>query len=126
MTESRLRTSVAMCTYNGEAFVREQLESILRQTQLPDEIVISDDCSQDRTLEIVRETLAGCPFSVRILQNPENLGFIKNTRKPSARPRAISSSCVISMTCGSLSGSHGWRMPFGRARKSGWSTVMQS
>ncbi len=81
MTESRLRTSVAMCTYNGEAFVREQLESILRQTQLPDEIVISDDCSQDRTLEIVRETLAGCPFSVRILQNPENLGFIKNYEK---------------------------------------------
>lgn len=81
MTESKLKTSVAMCTYNGEAFVREQLESILRQTQLPDEIVVCDDGSKDRTLEIVQEVLAGCPCSVRILQNPENLGFIKNFEK---------------------------------------------
>ena len=47
--------SVAMATYNGERFIREQLESILNQTVVPDEIIVSDDGSTDRTVEIVLE-----------------------------------------------------------------------
>ena len=49
--------SVVLCTYNGEHFIEEQLRSILAQTSLPREIIISDDGSQDRTLEIVREVI---------------------------------------------------------------------
>ena len=48
------RISVAMATYNGERFLEQQLDSILAQTVLPDEIVISDDGSEDRTLEIAK------------------------------------------------------------------------
>lgn len=53
-----LSISVALATYQGEAFIREQLESICRQTRLPSQIVVSDDCSEDATLEIVHEVLS--------------------------------------------------------------------
>lgn len=45
--------SVAMATYNGEKYIKKQLQSIVEQTVIPDEIVISDDCSKDKTLEII-------------------------------------------------------------------------
>ena len=48
-----LKISVAMATYNGEKFVREQIESILNQTLKPYEIVRSDDASTDQTLNII-------------------------------------------------------------------------
>lgn len=47
--------SVCMATYNGEIYIKEQLESILKQINTTDEIVVSDDGSTDRTVEIVRE-----------------------------------------------------------------------
>lgn len=46
--------SVCIPTYNGEEYIREQLASILSQISLNDEVIISDDGSTDRTLEIVR------------------------------------------------------------------------
>ncbi len=46
---------VVMATYNGAEFLREQLDSIIRQTQLPQQIVIVDDCSKDKTREIIHE-----------------------------------------------------------------------
>lgn len=49
--------SVALCTYNGEKFIAEQLESILAQSLLPAQIVVSDDGSTDDTLAIVRSVL---------------------------------------------------------------------
>jgi glycosyltransferase involved in cell wall biosynthesis len=74
----RMRISIAMALYNGERFVLEQLESFVRQTRLPDELVISDDCSGDRGVEIAREFAARAPFPVRILINDENGGCSKN------------------------------------------------
>ncbi len=47
--------SVALCTFNGEKYIEEQLNSILGQTVLPREIVISDDGSEDDTMKIVNE-----------------------------------------------------------------------
>ena len=49
------KVSVAMATYNGEQFLPKQLDSILQQSVVPDEIIISDDGSKDRTVEIARE-----------------------------------------------------------------------
>jgi len=43
------RTSNALCTYNGEAYLREQLNSFFCQTQLPDELIVCDDGSTDVT-----------------------------------------------------------------------------
>ena len=49
-----LSTSIALCTYNGERFLQAQLDSLLAQAQRPDQIVIRDDVSTDRTLDILR------------------------------------------------------------------------
>lgn len=46
--------SVCLATYNGETYIREQVSSILEELTPGDELVISDDASSDRTLEIIR------------------------------------------------------------------------
>ena len=50
-----MKVSVALCTYYGERYIKEQLDSILNQTILPDEIVIFDDNSTDSTYEIIKK-----------------------------------------------------------------------
>lgn len=78
---SSLTISIAMCTYNGERFLPEQLESFSRQTRLPDEVVICDDRSLDATLAILKDFASRAPFRVRIFVNPKNLGVAKNFEK---------------------------------------------
>jgi hypothetical protein len=74
----RQRVSVAMCTYNGERFLREQMESIASQTHLPDELVVCDDGSTDGTCALLEEYARGVPFSVKIRRNAIRLGPAKN------------------------------------------------
>lgn len=50
-----MKYSIVIPTYNGERFVREAIESALSQTFAADEIIVSDDCSTDRTVEIAKE-----------------------------------------------------------------------
>jgi glycosyltransferase involved in cell wall biosynthesis len=73
-----MKFSVAMCTYNGAAHLREQLESIAAQTRAPDELVVCDDASRDETTEIVREFSARASFPVRLQVNATNVGTTKN------------------------------------------------
>jgi glycosyltransferase involved in cell wall biosynthesis len=75
---AREKISVALCTYNGERFLPQQLASILQQTRLPDEVVVSDDRSTDRTVEMVRSFAASVSFPVRVFVNERNLGFVAN------------------------------------------------
>lgn len=76
-----MRFSVALCTYNGERFLREQLDSIAAQTRPPDELVVSDDLSTDGTRQIV-ETFAACaPFPVRLHVSDVNVGTALNFGK---------------------------------------------
>ncbi|NMC98474.1 MAG: glycosyltransferase family 2 protein [Bacteroidales bacterium] len=76
-----LKISVAITTYNGEKFIKEQLESILKQKRKPDEIIVCDDCSTDLTLDIVKNTLKNSDIYYKIIKNPNNLGFVKNFEK---------------------------------------------
>jgi len=64
-----LSLSVALASYNGERYIGAQLDSIARQTRLPDELVICDDASTDSTGDIVREFARRAPFVVRFLQH---------------------------------------------------------
>src|ERR1700733_3147777 len=72
------KISVALCTYNGEEFLSRQLASIQQQTKMPDEVVVCDDCSTDRTMEILHDFAASAAFPVRITRNEHNLGFVAN------------------------------------------------
>lgn len=75
---SRLRISVAMCTYRGERYLREQLDSLSRQTRLPDELVICDDDSRDQTLSIISSFAASAAFPVTCKCNKSNVGSTRN------------------------------------------------
>lgn len=70
--------SVAMATYNGETYLPEMLESLALQTRLPDELVVRDDRSSDRTLAVLAEFAAHAPFPVRVLDGGERLGYAQN------------------------------------------------
>ena len=50
-----MRLIVLMSTYNGEKYIRQQLDSLLNQTVLPDKIIIRDDGSRDDTVNILEE-----------------------------------------------------------------------
>ena len=50
--EKPISLSVVVCTYNGAKYLQPQLESLLRQTLMPTEILIHDDGSTDGTLDI--------------------------------------------------------------------------
>ena len=78
MKRNVAKFSVAMCTYNGAQFVREQLDSIAAQTRRPDELVVCDDRSTDATIELVRGFARRAPFTVRLYVNEKNLGSTKN------------------------------------------------
>ncbi|MGG7509622.1 glycosyltransferase family 2 protein [Plantibacter sp. YIM 135249] len=72
------RVSVALCTYNGAAYLGEQLASILAQTVLPGEIVVSDDGSTDGTIALVERIAATSSVPIRLLRNETPLRVTLN------------------------------------------------
>ncbi len=78
---TRSKISISMTVYNGERFIRDQLESFLIQTRLPDELVVFDDVSSDQSVALVREFARRAPFPVRICVNERNLGITLNTER---------------------------------------------
>lgn len=70
--------SVALCTYQGAAYLQEQLDSLLAQSLLPDEVVVRDDASTDDTWQILERFAADAPMPVRLHRNPERVGFRRN------------------------------------------------
>lgn len=76
-----MKISVAMTTFNGAKYLREQLDSIFAQSRLPDEIVVCDDGSADGSIELLREYAAHAPCNMQVITNGERLGAIKNFEK---------------------------------------------
>jgi glycosyltransferase involved in cell wall biosynthesis len=76
-----MNLSIALCTYNGAVYLKEQLESFAAQTRTPDELVISDDQSTDDTLKLIEEFVDTAGFPVRFSVNQSNLGIAKNFEK---------------------------------------------
>lgn len=72
--------SIALASYNGEQYIKEQLDSILNQTLQNFEVVVCDDCSADRTWEVLQEYQKN-DTRFRIFRNEKNLGFKKNFEK---------------------------------------------
>lgn len=65
-----------MATYNGERYLRAQLESLRAQTAPPAELVVCDDGSTDATLEILEAFRADAPFPVEVHRSERNRGYV--------------------------------------------------
>ena len=68
---------ILLPTYNGEKYIKEQLDSILQQTYQNIRIIISDDCSKDSTPEILKQYSEKDKRIIVYLQE-QNLGVVKN------------------------------------------------
>lgn len=75
--------SYFVMSYNQELFIREGIESAFAQTYTPLEIIISDDCSKDRTFEIAQELVESYtgPHSVRLNRNIMTLGIGRHVNR---------------------------------------------
>ncbi len=74
-----MKVSIIMLTYNHEKFIAQAVKSALFQlTDFDYEIVIGDDCSTDRTQEIIRELAIKNPEKIRPILRQKNLGASKN------------------------------------------------
>ena len=72
------KTSVAMTTYNGTRYLAQQLESILAQSLLPHEIVISDDASTDGTQALIKSFQQHSTIPIVLLEQASNIGIFEN------------------------------------------------
>ena len=74
--------SVYMLTYNHEPFIAQAIEGVLAQkTDFPIELVIGEDCSTDRTLEIVSEYQQKHPDVIRVITSDINVGVKENVKR---------------------------------------------
>ena len=80
-----MKVSVALASYNGARFIEEQLRSLAAQTLLPDELIVTDDGSEDQTVDIVLDFARTAPFDVKIFRNPKQLGYGHNFGNALAR-----------------------------------------
>jgi len=76
-----LRISVVLCTCDGQAYLAEQLSTLLTQSRLPDEVIIGDDASTDGTWSIVQDFAALARtrgVTVQAVRRPRRLGYVAN------------------------------------------------
>ena len=71
--------SVVMITYNHEPYIAQAIEGVVSQeTDFPIELIIGEDCSTDRTREIVLEFQRRYPEIIRVLFSGKNVGMQTN------------------------------------------------
>ncbi|GGI22891.1 glycosyltransferase family 2 protein [Pedobacter mendelii] len=80
MNMNRPLVSIALCTFNGEKYISEQLDSIINQDYPNLEIIIVDDNSSDKTIDILK-SFAERNENISLVLNETNIGFNKNFRK---------------------------------------------
>ena len=85
-----LPVSMSVMTYNQEQLVEQAVSSAMAQEYNgPLEILISDDCSTDDTLNILKDLISGYsgPHSIRLNVNDRNMGLIPHMHKVFAMPK---------------------------------------
>ncbi len=73
-----MRISVAMCTYNGADFLPAQLASIAEQTLRPDELIVCDDASTDKTRALLESFARTSRIPVSLYFSDQKVGSVKN------------------------------------------------
>lgn len=71
----RAPVSVCLASFNGESYIAEQIESVLKQLRPNDELIVSDDASFDQTVDIIRKVGGS---RIRLYENKVSLGVVKN------------------------------------------------
>lgn len=80
--QNNILLSICVRTHNQERFIREALDSVLRQhTAFPFEIIISDDASSDGTVTILKEYQKQYPDRIRLLLQESNIGGPDNLKR---------------------------------------------
>ena len=71
--------NIVMVTYNQEKFISQAIESVLKQkTTFPIQLIIGDDCSTDKTLQICMHYADNHPEMISLIKNSTNVGLAKN------------------------------------------------
>ena len=78
---AEITISVIICTYNGEKYIADQLDSILRQDMPVTQIIISDDHSTDRTPDILSQFANTNAGLIQVTINENNIGVVRNYEK---------------------------------------------
>jgi len=68
-----MNISVCIASYNGEKYIKTQLNSIINQLEINDEIIIVDDCSTDKTIEIIESIM---DYRITVFKNNFNMGHV--------------------------------------------------
>lgn len=70
--------SVCIANYNGEAFIRDCIDSVLNQkVNFPFEVILHDDCSSDGSVQLVRTTYP----NITVIESPNNVGFCESNNR---------------------------------------------
>ncbi|MBE0544964.1 MAG: glycosyltransferase family 2 protein [Verrucomicrobia bacterium] len=75
-----MRLSVVIPNYNHGKHLPSCLDAILRQSSMPEEVIVLDDCSTDNSVEVIGQFVAHHPV-VRLVRNERNCGAIPNVNK---------------------------------------------
>ncbi len=77
--DKKPRFSLLMANYNQEKYIAEAIESVVNQTFRQWELVIVDDCSTDKSLQVVKPYLEDS--RIRLLRNDKNIGYIRTLKR---------------------------------------------
>lgn len=81
MSALNLKISVIIAAYHGEKYIGEQLESLFRQTRIPDEILIGDDSSDDKTFQAMEAVRSHYTGELKYIKNTPKSGICANFEK---------------------------------------------
>lgn len=79
-----MKVNVILITYKQEEYIRETLDGLIKQElEYPIEVIVADDCSPDKTLDIIKEYADNAPsnFTFHFLKGEQNLGYVKNYKR---------------------------------------------
>ena len=85
-----MNISVCLATYNGEKYIETQINSILPQLSGNDELIIIDDGSKDKTVDIIKSLNSRY---IKIFINEKNLGHVKTFEKLLSLAQNCSAAC---------------------------------
>lgn len=82
MVSYMAKVSIVLATYNGGKYIEKQLETIRRQSRIPEEVIIVDDCSTDGTVDCIQHYIERFGLNDwKLFLNEKNIGYKKNFYK---------------------------------------------